>query len=69
MTKEFANEVGLSYTKEKGFVKGVNTRSLPIEDVAWGAFIQIGQWQGKVDITLPLWMTRSSIWASTLSTW
>ena len=54
MAKELADEVGLSYTKEKGFVKGVNARSLPIECVAWGALIEIGQWQGKVDITVVL---------------
>jgi len=43
MAKELAEEVGLSYTKEKGFVKGINTRSLPIEGVARVALIQIGQ--------------------------
>ena len=32
--KELANEVGLSYSNGKGFVKGINTRSLPIEGVA-----------------------------------
>ena len=52
MAKELAKEVGLSYTKEKGFVKGVNARSLPIEGVARGALIQIGQWKGKADITV-----------------
>jgi len=55
MAKELANEVGLSYTKEKGFAKGVNVRSLPIEGVTQGAFIQIGQWQGKANsIIAPL---------------
>ena len=29
MAKELADEVGLSYTKEKGIVKGVNARSHP----------------------------------------
>ena len=43
MAKELAEEVGQSYTKEKGFVKGINTRSLPIEGVARVALIQIGQ--------------------------
>ena len=42
MAKELAEEVGLSYTKEKGFVKGVNARNLPIEGIARGALIQIG---------------------------
>jgi len=55
MAKELANEVGLSYTKEKGFAKGVNVRSLPIEGVTQGAFIQIGQWKGKANsIIAPL---------------
>jgi len=39
MAKELAEEVGLSYTKKKGYVKGVNARSLPIKGVAWGALI------------------------------
>ena len=60
MAKELADEVGRSYTKEKGFVKGVNARSLPIEGVTRGALIQIGQWRGKADITVALWMTRNS---------
>jgi len=34
MAKELADKVCLSYTKEKGFVKGVNLRSLPIKGVA-----------------------------------
>jgi len=34
MAKELANEIGLSYNKGRGFVKRVNTRSLPIECVA-----------------------------------
>jgi len=41
MTKELVNKLGLSYTKEKGFVKGVNARSLPIQGIALGALIQI----------------------------
>ena len=52
MTKELADEVSLSYTKEKGYLKGVNARSLPIEGVAQDALIQIGQWKGKADITV-----------------
>jgi len=50
MAKELPDEVGLSYTKEKDFVKGLNARNLPIKGVARGAFIQIGQWQSKADI-------------------
>ena len=52
MAKELADKVGLFYTKEKGFVKGANVRSLPIEGVARGTLIQIGQWRGKGDITV-----------------
>ena len=63
MAKELTEEVGLSYTKEKGFVKGVNARSLPIEGVAWGALIQIGQWKGKADITVAPSYDKKFIWA------
>ena len=52
MAKELPDGVGLSYTKEKGFVKGLNARSLPIECITRGALIQIGQWRGKADITV-----------------
>ena len=34
MTKKLADEASLSYTKEKGFVKGVNAQSLLVEGVA-----------------------------------
>ena len=52
MAKELADEVDLSYTKEKGFIKGFNARSLPIEGVTRGALMQIGLWQGKANITV-----------------
>jgi len=52
MAKELVDKVGLSYTKEKGFMKGVDARSFPIEGIGQGALIQIRQWQGKVDITI-----------------
>jgi len=63
MAKGLAEEVGLSYSKERGFFMGVNARSLPIEGIAWGALIQ--SISGKVRLTspLPLWMTRNYIWA------
>ena len=53
IAKELANEIGLSDTKERAFVKGVNARSLPIDGGASGAQIQIGGWKGKVNITVP----------------
>ena len=34
MAKELADEVGLSYTKEKDYMKGANARSLPVKGVA-----------------------------------
>jgi len=69
MVKELAGEVGLSYTKEKGYVMGVNARSLPIEGVARGALIQIGQWKAKADVTIaPLDDKKFFIWASPFST-
>jgi len=65
--KELAFEVGLPYTKERGFVKGINAISLPIEGIAWGVIIQIGQWYGKANITVaPL---DDKKWASIFSTW
>ena len=39
-------------SKRGGYVKGVNARSLPIHGVAHGTPIQIGQWKGKIDITV-----------------
>jgi len=51
MEKELVNEISLSYKKEKGNFKGVNTKSTLIDGVACTADIQIGPWKGKVDIT------------------
>ena len=33
MAKELADEISLPYKKEKGYVKGVNAKSLPIHGV------------------------------------
>ena len=52
MAKELADEVGLLYKKEGGFIKGVNAQSLAIHGVARDTDIKIGQWQGKIDITV-----------------
>jgi len=52
MAKELADEIHLPYKRERGYVKGVNAKSLPIHGVARGADIQIGPWKGKVDITV-----------------
>jgi len=41
MAKKLADKMGLSYTKEKGYTKEVNARSLPIKGVARGALVQI----------------------------
>jgi len=41
MAKELGDEIGLSYTNEKGYVKGVNAKSLLIEGAGWDALIQI----------------------------
>ncbi|KAJ8748649.1 hypothetical protein K2173_008094 [Erythroxylum novogranatense] len=45
MAKELAKKIGLPYKKEKGYVKGVNAKKLPIEGVAHGIAIRISQWQ------------------------
>jgi len=52
MARELADEIHLQYKKEKGYVKGVNAKSLPIHGVARGADIRIGPWKGKIDITI-----------------
>jgi len=52
MTKELADEIRLSYKKERSYVKGVNAKSLPIHGVGLGTDIQIGPWRGKVDKTV-----------------
>ena len=52
MAKELADEIHLPHKKERGYVKGVNAKSLPIHGVARGADIQIGPRKGKIDITV-----------------
>lgn len=52
MMKKLTDEISIPYKKEKGYVKGINAKSLPIYGVAWGIDIQIGPWRGKVDITV-----------------
>jgi len=42
MANELANEIHLPYKKERGYIKGVNTKSLPIHGVTRDADIQIG---------------------------
>ena len=52
MTKELADEISLPYKKEKGYIKGVNVKSLIIHGVARGTDIYVGPWRGKVDKTI-----------------
>jgi len=52
MAKELANEIRLPYKKEKGYVKGVIAKSLPIHGVVRDADIQIGPRKGKVHINV-----------------
>jgi len=52
MAKELANKIRLPYKKEKGYVKGVNAKNLPIHGVAHDVGIQIRPWKDKVDITI-----------------
>jgi len=42
MAKELVDKIHLPYKKERGNVKGVNAKSLPIHGVARGADIRIG---------------------------
>ena len=52
MAKELADEIHLPYQKERGYVKGVNAKSLPIHGVARGVDIRVGPWRAKIDITV-----------------
>ena len=52
ITKELADEISLSYKKKKGYVKGVNARSLPIHEISLSTDIQVGHWRGNVNITV-----------------
>jgi len=69
MAKELADELGLSYTKEKGFVKGLNATSLLLRVLLEVPSSKSTSAKVRPTLPLPLWMTRSSIWASTFSTW
>ena len=42
MAKELADQIHLLYKKKRGYVKGVNAKSLPIHGIARGTDIQIG---------------------------
>jgi len=42
-----------SLQKKKTYVKGVNTKSLPIHGVAHGVDVQIRQWKGKIGTIVP----------------
>ena len=52
MAKELAEEIGLKYKRERGFVKGVNAECVAINGRARGIDIRIGPWEGKIDITV-----------------
>ncbi|KAF2303688.1 hypothetical protein GH714_021227 [Hevea brasiliensis] len=52
MSTQLADEIKLPYEKVQGSVKGMIAESMPISGVAKNVSLQIGQWQGKVDITI-----------------
>jgi len=52
MAKELTDEIHLPYKKERGYVKGVNAKSLPIHGITRGTDIRIGPWNCKIDITV-----------------
>jgi len=54
IAKELTDDISLPYKKEKGYVKGVNSKSLLIHGVARGTDIQVRPWRGKVDTTVAL---------------
>ncbi|GKV49230.1 hypothetical protein SLEP1_g55993 [Rubroshorea leprosula] len=47
-----AEKLGLSYTKEPGWVKVVDNPSQPICGIARGEPVQIGSWSGKLDLNV-----------------
>ena len=51
MVEELDDKIGISYTKQRGFVKGVHAWSLPFEGVARGTQSQIDRCRRKADIT------------------
>ena len=69
MAKELANEVGLSYTKEIGFVKGVNARSLSVEALLELPSSKSASGEVRPTLSLPLSITRNFIWPSIFSIW
>ena len=52
IARELANKIHLPYKKERGYVKGVNTKSLPIHVAARGTDIRIRPCKGKINITI-----------------
>jgi len=50
--KELADEIILPYKKEKGYIKGVNAKSLLIDGVGNVVDIRIWPWKGEVNITI-----------------
>ena len=52
MKKELADEISLSYKKEKGYAKGINAKSLPIYRVARDTDILVRPWRAKVNVTI-----------------
>ncbi|KAG8611914.1 hypothetical protein MANES_S041516v8 [Manihot esculenta] len=52
MDKGLAEEIGLSYSKHKGYVKGFDQHKVSIAGVARGVDLCIGDFRGKTDIVI-----------------
>lgn len=52
MAKEIADEISIPYKREKGYVKVVTAKNLPIHGVTRGTKNQVGLWKSKFDITV-----------------
>ncbi|MFQ6621814.1 hypothetical protein Gotur_001628 [Gossypium turneri] len=58
MSEEAACKLGLKIDNEVGRIKTVNSKSVPIKEVAKGVDLQLGEWSGKVSIKLSIRILR-----------
>ena len=52
MTKKAATRLGLSYNSSNAQIRTVNTPPTPVNGVAHGVSITLGEWQGKANFTV-----------------
>ena len=52
MTKKAATRLGLSYSSSNAHLRTVNAPLTPVNEVAHGVSITLGEWQGKANFTV-----------------